>query len=84
MYRPSSGGSGIQSFALDGINLDHRYWHHIALTVFQEDAAIYVNGSVAGVQALVGPIMDDPSRDIKLGQIDSGMSYITLCCAVLK
>ncbi len=61
----------MQAFSLDGVSLDHRDWHHIALTVFQEDAAIYVNGTLAGAQSLVEPIREDSSGDIKLGQIDS-------------
>ncbi len=61
----------LSTFIVGGLALDHAYWHHITLTVYREDAAIYVNGSVAGVMPLVGPIMDDPSRDIKLGQIST-------------
>ena len=57
------------------------------MTVFAEDAAFYVNGSVVGVATLDGPILDDASRDIKLGQITSGeqhcsgdtVFFITVC-----
>jgi len=68
MYLPSSGGSGVQTITVDGLALSHANWHHIAVTVFAEDAAIYVNGSVVGVQALVGRIRDNALRDVKLGQ----------------
>lgn len=71
MYLPTSGGFGVHTFTLDSLDLNHAYWHHIALAVFEQDATFYVNGSVAGVTALVGPIMDDATRDVKLGQIAS-------------
>lgn len=78
-YLPATGGLGVSTFTLGNLDLHHNYWHHIAVTVFEEDAAIYVNGSVAGVESLLGQIMDDASRDIKLGQIaTSESSYIVL------
>ena len=72
-YR-SSAAAAVETFAVAGGNLalDHAHWHHITVTVFEEDAAIYVNGSLVGVMALVGPVLDDTSRDVKLGQIASG------------
>lgn len=73
-YLPATGGLGVSSFTLGNLALDHNYWHHIAVTVFQEDAAIYINGSVVGVEPLLGQITDDASRDIKLGQISTGES----------
>ena len=71
MYLPMTGGATPQVFSLDGVTLDSRYWHHIALTVFQEDAALYVNGSLAAAQSLAGVVRGDSSGDIKLGQIDT-------------
>lgn len=68
-YLPRTGGFVVTSITVGNLDLNHAYWHHIAVTVYQEDAAIYVNGSVVGAMALLGPVMDDPSRDIKLGQI---------------
>ena len=56
---------------MSDLALDHTQWHHVAVTMFEEEAAVYVNGTVVGVMALEGPIMDDPGRDIKLGQIAS-------------
>lgn len=68
IYIPT-GSSDVRTFRVDNLDLSHTYWHHIAVTVFEEDAAFYVNGSVVGLQRLDGPIMDDPFRDVKLGQI---------------
>lgn len=57
---------------MGGLALGHAYWHHIALTVFEEDAAFFVNGSVVGVSSLAGPIMDDSSSGVTLGQMSTG------------
>lgn len=70
-YLPRTGGFVVTSVTVDDLDLDHAYWHHIAVTVYDNEAAVYVNGSVVGTPALVGPITDNPSRDIKLGQIAS-------------
>ena len=70
-YLPRTSGSVVTSVAVNNLDLDHTYWHHIAVTVYENEAAIYVNGSVVGALALLGPIRDDASRDIKLGQIAS-------------
>jgi hypothetical protein len=70
-YLPRTGGFVTTSVAVDGLDLNHAYWHHIAVTVFEDEAAIYVNGSVVAALRLVGSIRDDASRNIKLGQIAS-------------
>lgn len=80
MYLPRTGGSGVRTLTRDGLDLSHAYWHHLAVTVFEEDAAFYINGSVVGVMALVGPILDNPLRDIKLGQISSREFKVKLHC----
>ena len=54
---------------VDGLALDSNAWHHVTVTTYAEDAVFYVNGSVVGVMRLEGPIVDNPSRDITLGQI---------------
>ena len=52
-----------------GLSLDPGNWHHIAVTAVSTTASFYINGSFIGGQSLVGSVMDDPNRDILLGQL---------------
>lgn len=72
-YTPSSDPPrGVStSTTVDGLSLSHDYWHHVAVTVFDRDAIFYINGSIVGVMSLEGPIVDDPTRDIRLGQLST-------------
>ena len=58
----------------NGLLLNPNYWHHLAVTIYDEDLAFYVNGTVVSVERLEGIIVDNPNRDIKLGQIDTSES----------
>ena len=60
------------SYSVNDLLLDPNHWHHIAVTVVEEDAAFYINGTVVGVTTLENSVMDNGLRDIKLGQISSG------------
>ncbi len=74
-YLPSSldvsilppGSERYRTISVGGLSLSPDYWHHIAVTVYQEDAAFYVNGSVINVQSLEGAMVDE-SRNVYLGQ----------------
>lgn len=70
MYLPSTGTTSV-SYTVQGLFLDHRYWHHLVVTVFAEDAAFYVNGTLVEATGLQGSIVDEDNGDLKLGQIDS-------------
>ena len=75
MYLPTAASSPV-SYPVPSLDLDHRYWHHITVTVFAEDAAVYVNGSVVGATRLLGQIPDELNGDIKLGQLGDGKSLM--------
>ena len=69
-YLPSTlppGAQRYRSVFISGLTLDPAYWHHIALTVFAEDFAFYVNGTVVAVLALEGRMVD-ARRSVFLGQ----------------
>ena len=55
------------SVFINGLSLHSAFWHHIAVTVYAEDAAFYVNGTVVTVQALEGEMVDE-MRAVFLGQ----------------
>lgn len=65
----SSGSQRYRSVVVDGLVLDASSWHHIAVTVFAEDAVFYVNGGVSGVRALEASIRDEATRTVLLGQL---------------
>ena len=54
---------------MTGLSLDPGSWHHIVVTAVGTVASFYVNGSFIGGQSLVGSIVDDPNRNILLGQL---------------
>ena len=56
---------------VDDLSLPAGVWHHIAVTVYAEDAAVYVNGTVEGVQALEGQMVD-ANRTLLLGTASDG------------
>ena len=71
------GSQRYRTIIIDGVSLPPGVWHHIAITVYAEDAAVYVNGTVEGVHALEGKIVD-ANRTVLLGQISNGKnSYIS-------
>jgi len=69
------GASGVTSLTISPLLLDQKYWQHIAVTVFAEDAAFYVNGSLVGASRLQGQILDELNGDIKLGISGEGNGH---------
>lgn len=70
IYIPSTGITSV-SYTIDGLSLDHRFWHHVAITVFADDAAFYINGTVVEAPRLQGSIVDEVNGNLKLGQMDT-------------
>lgn len=65
-----AGAQRYRTVSVSGLNLDPGYWHHIAVTVYDEDSAFYVNGTVVLVEPLEGRMVDDStSGTVFLGQI---------------
>ena len=64
-----AGSPRYRSVVVSDLSLDPSYWHHLAVTVFEEDAAFFVNGSLAAVQLLEGRMVDSVDRDLFLGQL---------------
>ena len=78
-YLPSIGMTSV-SYTVDRLSLDHRYWHHLAVTIFANDAAFYVNGTVVEATSLQGSIVDEVNGNLKLGQID--LRKLLICLAI--
>ena len=51
------------------------FWHHIAFTIYREDLAVYVNGSVVRAVGLQGAIMDEQGLTSYLGQTSPGVGF---------
>ena len=68
------GSQRYRTVIIDGVSLAAGAWHHIAVTVYAEDAAVYVNGVVEGVQALEGKMVD-ANRSVFLGEISDGKKH---------
>ena len=73
-----SGSQRYRNATVSSLTFDPTQWHHITLTVYEQDAVFYVNGSVASVQVLEGIIIDDITRDVLLGQLTPGVYNIRL------
>ena len=71
------GSQRYRTVIIDGLSLAAGVWHHIAVTVYAEDAAVYVNGTVEGVQALEGKMVD-ANRTLLLGDTSEGKLMNTL------
>ena len=68
------GSQRYRTVIIDGVSLAVGVWHHIAVTVYAEDAAVYVNGTVEGVQALEGKMVDT-NRTLLLGETSDGEKH---------
>ena len=69
------GSQRYRTVIVEGLTLPAGVWHHIAITVYAEDAAVYVNGTVEGVQALEGRMVDT-SRTLLLGATSDGEKLV--------
>lgn len=68
------GSQRYRTVIIDGVSVVAGVWHHIAVTVYAEDAAVYVNGIVEGVQALEGKMVDT-NRTLLLGETSDGENH---------
>ena len=57
---------------VSGLSLSASVWHHVAVTVYAEDAAFFINGTVEGVVALEGMMVDSSENALLLGQSSVG------------
>ena len=73
------GSQRYRTVIFDALSLPAGIWHHIAITVYAEDAAVYVNGSAVGVQALEG-MMVDADRTLLLGVTSNGKEHQKQIC----
>ena len=64
-----AGSPRYRSVVVGDLSLDPSFWHHLAVTLYEEDAAFFVNGSLAGVQLLEGRMVDNATSDVFLGQL---------------
>ena len=69
------GASDVTFLTISSLQLDQKYWQHISVTVFAEDVAFYVNGSLVGASSLERPILDELNGDIKLGVAREGKDH---------
>ena len=65
-YRPQEGGLAV--ITIDRLTLQSLRWHHIAITVFQQEFSLFINGSFIKGALLQSQIQDEPSS-ILLGQL---------------
>ena len=71
-YHPNTLISGYSTLSItDSVDLSSDYWHHIAITVYQNDFAFYINGSIVNATGLVSSITDS-TNTVYLGQIAPG------------
>ena len=61
------GSQRYRTVIVDGVSLTAGVWHHVAVTVYAEDAAVYINGTVEGVQSLEGKMVDT-NQTLLLGE----------------
>ena len=78
------GSQRYRTVIVDGVSLPAGAWHHVAITVYAEDAAVYVDGTVEGVQALEGKMVD-ANRTVLLGQTSNGKvsHFQAIVCTLL-
>ncbi len=70
-YLPSTAESGFTRIVFSDLDLSSSFWHHIAVTVFENDFALYVNGTIEQALGLTASIDDTSTDTVHLGQIES-------------
>ena len=70
-YQPSTSMDGKYASFDVSVNLSPNYYHHIAVTVYQEDFALYINGSVINATGLDGSI-NDAVQPVRVGALPQG------------
>jgi hypothetical protein len=74
-YHPSSLISvGYSSLTVDSLSLLSNAWHHIAVTVYENDFALYVNGTVQRATSLTSSIFESDDT-VYLGQIAPDINH---------
>ena len=68
------GSQRYRTVIIDSVSLAAGVWHHVAVTVYAEDAALYINGTVEGVQALEGKMVDT-NQTLLLGETSDGENH---------
>lgn len=74
-YRPNSIVTDYTSLVISGIYLSSNFWHHVAVTVYENDFALYINGSIENATGLIGAISDS-QLDVYLGQTAPSKSCV--------
>lgn len=59
-YRPEGLDEGFRTLALSGIDLSDGSFHHIAVSVFGADFALFVDGQLLESQSLIATLEDGP------------------------
>lgn len=72
-YQPSTSMDGQYTSFDVSVNLSPNYYHHVAVTVYQEDFALYINGSVVNATGLDGSI-NDGVQPVLVGALPQGES----------
>ena len=70
-YQPSTSMDGQYASFDVSVDLSPNYYHHIAVTVYLEDFALYINGSAVNVTGLDGSI-NDAVQPIRVGSLPQG------------
>ena len=67
--------SGPATLLINNIDLSSSFWHHIAVTVYQNDFAFYINGSIENATSLLSAI-NDLDEAFYLGQTAQSKSLL--------
>ena len=59
-YRPEGLDEGYRTLALSGVNLSGNTLHHVALSVFGDNFAFFLNGQLLFSQTLIAALEDGP------------------------
>ena len=70
-YQPSTSTDGQYTSFDVSVDLSPNYYHHIAVTVYLEDFALYINGTVINVTGLDGSINDE-IQPVRVGALPQG------------
>ena len=70
-YQPSNVESGYSTLVINNLDLMPSYWHHVTVTVYQDDFGLYINGSIVNATGLEAAIMES-SNTVFLGQVAPG------------
>lgn len=75
-YFPETIQMGFSSLTVKNLDLLSDYWHHISVAVFDDDFALFVNGSVVNATGLAGAVTESTNM-IYLGQTAPGIILLS-------